>query len=201
MVLRVESQNCIRPSTRGQIDLTLPSVAKALSARTKESRRGRREAGCNGRCPRRVTAAALAPFCTVLKLILAETRAQGRGLERTPPINDRSVNGGAGRTDRRNWAKRQGRGVDDDVLIVRIREHYLRDKCLATEVVREECTPGLLPCSRAAAQIARDGAFRTGNCKLKQFAVDPRSAPECRAFLGRRRGGKMLNWHRVLIAA
>jgi hypothetical protein len=38
------------PSSRGQIDLTLPSVAKALAPLTKESRRGRREARCNGRC-------------------------------------------------------------------------------------------------------------------------------------------------------
>src|SRR5882672_11769844 len=107
----------------------------------KESWRGRRGAGCNGRVPRRVTAAALGCSCTVLKVILVETRAEGRRLERTPPINDRPVNGGAGRTDRRNWAKRQGGGVDDDLLIVRVCEHYLRDKCLVTEVVREECTP------------------------------------------------------------
>jgi hypothetical protein len=38
------------PSRRAQIDLTLPSVAKALLPRTKESRHGRREVGCNGRC-------------------------------------------------------------------------------------------------------------------------------------------------------
>jgi len=48
-VLRVETQNRRWPSARVQINLTLPSVTKALSPRTKESRRGRREAGCNGR--------------------------------------------------------------------------------------------------------------------------------------------------------
>src|SRR6266849_7304307 len=93
--------------------------------------------------PRRVTAAARARFCTVLKVILAETRADVRGLERTPRIDARPVHGGARRIDRRSWAKRQVRGVDADVLIVRVREHHRRDKCLATEVVREECTPSL----------------------------------------------------------
>jgi hypothetical protein len=48
IVLRVETQNCNRPSTRGQIDLTLPSVAKARSPGTKESRHGRREAATVG---------------------------------------------------------------------------------------------------------------------------------------------------------
>jgi hypothetical protein len=61
---------------------------------------------------------------------------------------------------------------------VRIREHHRRDKCLATEVVREECAPGLRPARRAAAQIPRDSAFRNGDAELQQFAVDPRSAPE-----------------------
>jgi len=75
-----------------------------------------------------------------VKAILAETRADGRGLERTPPIDARPVNGGARRIDRRSWAKRR---VDDDVLIVRIREHHRRDEYLPSEVVREECTPSL----------------------------------------------------------
>ena len=110
---------------------------KALSARTKESRREHCEAGCNGRVPRRVTAAALARSCMVRKVMLAETHAEGRRLERTPPIDARPVNGGARRIDRWSWPKRQVRGIDDDVFVVRIREHYRRDKCLITEVVRE----------------------------------------------------------------
>ena len=35
--------------------------------------------------PRRVTAAALARFCAILKVIVAETRAEERELERTHP--------------------------------------------------------------------------------------------------------------------
>ena len=131
------------PSTRGQMHSHCRQSQKALSARTKESRREHREAGCNGRVPRRVTAAALARSCMVRKVMLAETHAEGRRLERTPPIDARPVNGGARRIDRWSWAKRQVRSVDDDVFVVRIREHYRRDKCLVTEVVREECTPGL----------------------------------------------------------
>jgi hypothetical protein len=109
--------------------------------------------------------------------MLAETHAEGRQLERTLPIDAQPVNGGARRIDRWSWAKRQVSGVDDDVFVVRIRDHYRRDKCLVTEVVREECTPGLGPGSRAAVQIPRDSAFRDGDSELQQFAVDPRSAP------------------------
>src|SRR2546426_915259 len=86
---------------------------------------------------------AVARSCTVLKVVLAEAHAERRQLVRTPPIDSSPVNGGARRIDRPSWAQRHGRGVDDDVLIVRFREHHRRDKCLATEVVREECPPGL----------------------------------------------------------
>src|SRR5215471_19077187 len=45
-------------------------------------------------------------------------------------------------------------------------------------MVRKERPPGLRPGSRAAAQIARDGAFRNGEAEFQQFAVDPRRTPE-----------------------
>jgi hypothetical protein len=67
----------------------------------------------------------------ILKVILAETHADGRWLERTPPIDAPPVNGGTRRIVRRMWANRYVRGVDDDILVVRIREHHRRDKCLA----------------------------------------------------------------------
>jgi len=60
----------------------------------------------------------------VLKVIVAETHAEERRLERTPPINARPVKGGARRINRQSWAKRQLRSVDDDVLMVRVREHH-----------------------------------------------------------------------------
>ena len=45
-------------------------------------------------------------------------------------------------------------------------------------MVREERPPCLRPGPRAAAQIARDGAFRNGDAEFQQFAMDPRSTPE-----------------------
>ena len=72
----------------------------------------------------------------VLTVILAETHAEERLLERTPPIQARPVKKGARRINRRSWAKQQGGGVDDHVLIVRVREqHRRRDKRLATKAV------------------------------------------------------------------
>ena len=44
--------------------------------------------------PRRVTAPALARSWLVLKVIVADTPAEGRWLEQTPPIAARPVNGG-----------------------------------------------------------------------------------------------------------
>jgi hypothetical protein len=129
-VLRVETQNCRCPSPRVQIHLTLPSVAKALSPRTKESRRGRRETGCNGRCRG-------GPRPLLCALLYGPEGDVGRGPCRVTvganaPIDGWSVNGGARRIDRRDWAQRHVRGVDD-VLIVRVREHHRRDQRLATE--------------------------------------------------------------------
>ena len=127
---------------RGQSDLTMPFDREGSVAAHERKPAGTPRAGLQLWVPRRVTAAALARFCAILKVIFAETRADGRGLERTPPIDAGPVNGAARRIDRRSWAKRQVTEVDDDVL-VRIREHHRRDKCLASEVVREECTPRL----------------------------------------------------------
>ena len=74
--------------------------------------------------PRRVAAGALSRAGTALKVILGETHAKRRVLERTTPIHTRSVNGGARPIDRQwSWAGRQVRGVDDDVVTTRIREH------------------------------------------------------------------------------
>ena len=93
--------------------------------------------------PWRVTAAALVHACIVLKVIVAETHAERHdgGSERSESTlvrgmeaHDASIDA-AGRTDK-------SEGVDDDVLVVCIREHHGRERCLATEVVREECTPG-----------------------------------------------------------
>ena len=61
----------------------------------------------------------------VLTVILAETHAEERLLERTPPIQARPVKKGARRINRRSWATRQG-GVDDNVLIVRARRRQHR---------------------------------------------------------------------------
>src|SRR5207249_7265300 len=77
--------------------------------------------------PRRVPATALARAWTVLKVIVTETHTKGRVLERPTPINTRSVNGGTRRIDRRSWSERLVRDVDDDVVIVRIREHHRRE--------------------------------------------------------------------------
>jgi hypothetical protein len=93
--------------------------------------------------PRRGPAAALERAWTVLKVMVSETHAKGRVLERTTPLDTRSVNGGARGINRRSWAERQVRGIDNDVVIGRIREHYRRDKCLVAQVIHEECTPGL----------------------------------------------------------
>jgi hypothetical protein len=103
-ILRVEAPNCNRSRTRGQSDLIPPSVARYV-------RRARKKAGPTPRperhreVPRRVTAAALPRFCAVLKVILAETRAVGRGLERTPPLDARPAKGGVRGIDRRSLAK------------------------------------------------------------------------------------------------
>ena len=98
--------------------LTLPSVAEALQA--------------------------LARTWTVLKVILGEAHAKRRVLERSTPIDTCPVNGGARPIDRRwNWAGQQVGGVDDAIVTTRIREHHRRDEPRVTEVVREECTPGL----------------------------------------------------------
>ena len=108
--------------------------------------------GTHGRTPwqlqpwmrRRVPARAFASACTVLKMILPETHSKKRRLERTTAIDDGPVRGDAGLFDRQlSGAGRHVRGVDDDVVITRIREHHRRGHCRATEVVREECTPGL----------------------------------------------------------
>jgi hypothetical protein len=58
LFFELRTQNCNRPSTRGQIDLTLRSVAKALDrARKKASTDAVRRAATE--VPRRVTAAGL----------------------------------------------------------------------------------------------------------------------------------------------
>ena len=156
----------------GQIDLIRPPVAKALLARTRNGRRRRREADCSGRC---------------------------RGGSRPPPFRAgpegdvgrdarRGMTAGANAPNRRSareWRRTTRRSTElrdrthqrrrCDGLLVRGHD---RRKCLATNVVREECPPGLGPGRRAAAQIARDGTFRNGESELQQFAVDPRSAPE-----------------------
>ena len=61
---------------------------------------------------------------------------RGRRLER------KTVNGGARRINRGSWAKRRIRGVDLYRRIAGIQEHQ-RPACLTTNVVREECPPGL----------------------------------------------------------
>jgi len=117
---------------------------------------------------RRVPAGALARALTVLKMIVTETRVDNRVLERTTPIDIRCVTEGAHRIDRpRSWAGPQVRSIDDDVVTARIRECHRRDECPVTEEVREECPPGLGPCSRTTVQIARNGAFRNGDAELQ----------------------------------
>ena len=123
--------------------LTPPSVAEALQTRTKEFVPVRREASCN-RTARRVPAAAFSRACTVVNVILGEAYATRHVLERTRPIDTPPVNGGARRIERqRRWAERQVRGVDDNVVAIRIRGHQQRAERLVAEVVRKECTPGL----------------------------------------------------------
>lgn len=112
------------------VKLTLPSVAKALWALTKESRRERREAGST------VGATAGRGRCSCALLNDLEGDFGGDARRRTmaganAPIDAPPVNGGTRRIVRRMWANRYVRGVDDDILVVRIREHHRRDKCLA----------------------------------------------------------------------
>src|SRR3989442_7182795 len=96
--------------------------------------------------PRRGPAGALPRARTVLKAILVETHAKRRVMEGPMPNDTCPVNGGARPIDQRSsWAERQVRGVVDDVVTARIREHHRRNERSLTEVVREECTPGLLP--------------------------------------------------------
>jgi hypothetical protein len=103
--------------------------------------------GRRGSCPRmrrRVPALACARGCTILKVILAETSSKKCGLERTTAIDDGPVRPDAGCIDRElSGAGRHERKVDDDVVKARIREHRRRGQCSATEMVRDECAPGL----------------------------------------------------------
>ena len=93
---------------------------------------------------RRVPAAAFSRACTVLNVILGEAYATRHVLERKRPIDAPPVNRGARRIERqRRWAERQVRGLDDNVVAIRIRGHQQRAERLVAEVVREECTPGL----------------------------------------------------------
>ena len=123
--------------------LTLPSVAEALPARTKECLPVRREASCN-RHARRVPAAAFSRACTVVNVILGEADTTSRLLERTRPIDTRAMNGCARRIERQpRWAERQVRGGVDNVVGIRTRGHQQRAERLGAEVVRKECTPSL----------------------------------------------------------
>jgi hypothetical protein len=80
---------------------------------------------------------------TVLKVILQKTHAKKRWLERKAAI-DVPVLRDARPIDRElSEAKRHVRGVNDDVVTARVREHQLRGQCRVTEVVRKECPPGL----------------------------------------------------------
>src|SRR5438105_3724285 len=89
--------------------------------------------------PRRVPTGALSLARPVLKVLLGETHATRRVLERTTPIGTRPVNRGARPINRQwIWARRHVRGVDDDVVTARSREHHRRDECPVTEVVRED---------------------------------------------------------------
>jgi hypothetical protein len=121
--------------------LTLPSIAEVLQARTRETLP-------DAVRPIATVDAAAGPgalprACTVLKVILVETHAKRRVMERTMPIHTHPVNGGARSIDRRSsWAERQVRGADD-IVTTRIREYHRRHDCPVTDVVREEGTPGL----------------------------------------------------------
>ena len=128
--------------SRGTIGFAVPSVAEVLLAHTKGDPWPDAVAAAPW-MPRRAPARAFASACTVL-VILPETHSQKRRLDRTTAIDDGPVRGDAGLFDRQ-WrgAGRYVRGVDDDVVITPIREHHRRGHCRATEVVREECTPGL----------------------------------------------------------
>jgi hypothetical protein len=77
-------------------------------------------------------------------MMLAETHATRRALERTIPIDTRPTSGGA-RPIARQWngAGRPVRGVDDDVGTARVPEQHRPDECPVPEVVREERPPGL----------------------------------------------------------
>src|SRR3989442_249922 len=113
--------------------------------------------------PRRGPAGALSRACAVLKVILGETHAKRRVLERTTPIATRPVNGGARPIDRQwSWAGRQVTGVDDDVVTTRIREHQRRDGCPVTEVVREESDLEMANRYMVFQDAASDGASMDG---------------------------------------
>src|SRR5262245_48595415 len=122
MTTRVAHRGWARTDSQVRSGKLIPRCRRSRQyPRTKERPPQTPRAWSQPQVPRRVTTGALARSCTVLKVVLTDTHAEGRRLERTSAIDIRTLNGGAPGIGRRSSAKRQNRGVNDNVLVVRIR--------------------------------------------------------------------------------